>query len=257
MQSPHLTRQQILDVAIATLQPLDYVYAMWEAGAAAFNRLDQWSDIDLMIETDDEHTAAAQAAFEDAIQKLSPIDLKYDEPQPTWHGHAQSFYRLRDASPFLMLDVVFLKHNNPNKFLEYEIHGQPAVHFDKRGIVQPAPFDRDAHLAKLRARLPDLRTKFELYQTLTEKEIHRGNHLEALAFYYAFTLRPLVEVLRIRYVPERYNFHTRYVYYELPTDVVHDLEVLYFIGNPQEISSRRQQAEAWFYHTLDYLKGTL
>jgi hypothetical protein len=252
-----LTRQQILSAVIAALQPLDYVYAMWEAGAAAFNRLDQWSDLDLMIDVQDEHTADAQAAFEAVIQQLSPIDLKYEEPQPTWHGHAQAFYRLQDASPFLMLDVVFLKHTNPNKFLEYEIHGQPLVYFDKSSVVQPAPFDPESHLEKLRKRLPELRTKFELYQILTEKEIQRGNHLEAFVFYMAFTLRPLVEVLRIRYVPQRYNFYTRYVYYELPADVVRDLEALYFIGDPQEIGSKRQQAEAWFYRTLDQLKETI
>jgi hypothetical protein len=123
--------------------------------------------------------------------------------------------------------------------------------------VQPAPYDHEAHFEKLRTRLPELRTKFELYQILTEKEIHRGNHLEAFVFYMAFTLRPLVEVLRIRYVPQRYNFYTRYVYYELPADVVRDLEALYFIADPREISSKRQQAEAWFYRTLDQLKETL
>jgi hypothetical protein len=124
MNTTSLTRQQILDAVIAALQPLDYVFAMWEAGAAAFNRLDQWSDLDLMIDADDERTVDVQAAFEAAIQELSPIQLKYEEPQPTWHGHAQAFYRLRDASPFLMLDVVFLKHSHPDKFLEYEIHGE-------------------------------------------------------------------------------------------------------------------------------------
>lgn len=257
MKATNLTRQEILSAVIAAMQPLDYVYALWEAGAAAFKRVDQWSDIDLMIEVDDERTGDAQAVFEETIQKLSPIELKYEEPQPTWHGHAQAFYRLRDASPFLMLDVVFLKHSNPDKFLEYEIHGEPLVHFDKQGVVQPAPFDREAHLENLRGRLGALRTKFDLYQTLTEKEIQRGNHLEALVFYYAFTLRPLVEALRMQYSPERYNFYTRYLYYELPQEIVRDLEGLYFIGDPGQIGAKRRQAESWFYRLISELEQTL
>jgi hypothetical protein len=48
----------------------------------------------------------------------------------------------------------------------------------------------------------------------------------------------------------------RYLYYELPADVVRDLEALFFIGSPQQIGARRQQAEAWFYRTLDKLKET-
>jgi hypothetical protein len=156
--------------------------------------------------------------------------------------------------PLPMLDVVFQAQQS-NKFLEYETTVS-RWHFDKCGIVNRLLRSK-VHLAKLRDRLPDLRTKFELYQTLTEKEIQRGNHLEALAFYYAFTLRPLVEILRIQYAPLHYNFYTRYLYYELPVDVVRDLEALYFISSPQEIGARRQQAEAWFYRTLDRLKETL
>jgi hypothetical protein len=48
---------------------------------------------------------------------------------------------------------------------------------------------------------------------LVKKEIYRGNPLEALSNYHACTLTPLVEVLRMRYKPARYNFHTRYAYY--------------------------------------------
>ena len=36
-----------------------------------------------------------------------------------------------------------------------------------------------------------------------------------------------VELLRIVHCPQRYNFHTRYVYYELPADIVRRLEALY------------------------------
>jgi hypothetical protein len=67
---------------------------------------------------------------------------------------------------------------------------KPVVHFDKLGVVQPAPFDPGSHLDKLRDRLSVLRTKFELYQTLTEKEIQRGNHMEAFAYYYGLHPAP-------------------------------------------------------------------
>ena len=44
-----LTRDSIIRTLTAELQPLPSVHAFWEAGAAAFNRIDEWSDIDLYI----------------------------------------------------------------------------------------------------------------------------------------------------------------------------------------------------------------
>ena len=61
------------------LQPLPYVHAFWEAGATAFNRIDEWSDIDLYIVVDD--AAAVSETFlivEKTLTALSPIRLRHE-----------------------------------------------------------------------------------------------------------------------------------------------------------------------------------
>src|SRR5262245_27231952 len=128
---PTLTREQILTVLQKALEPLPYAHAMWQGGAAAFNRVDEWSDIDLQIDVDDDCVVEAYAVVDATLAEHAPVVLKYELPQPTWHGHYQAFYRFRDASEFLLLDCVVMKHSNPNKFLEPEIHGEAAVLFDK------------------------------------------------------------------------------------------------------------------------------
>jgi hypothetical protein len=85
------------------------------------------------------------------------------------------------------------------------------------------------------------------------KEIYRQNRIEALSFYHGFTLRPLVEVLRIKYCPIRYDFHTRYVYYDLPSEVVRKLETLYFIANLDELREKHEDAGRWFHETREQL----
>lgn len=85
-----------------------------------------------------------------------------------------------------------------------------------------------------------------LFQTLTLKELHRGNHIEAVAFYHTFTLRPLVEILRILHCPARYDFHTRYVYYDLPGEVVQRLEPLFYPASADDLRAKRERAEQWF-----------
>ncbi len=251
MDTPALTRERILEAFAGALEPLDYTHAMWEGGAAALDRIDQWSDIDLMIDVDDECVDQVLEVIQSTVLALSPIDLKFELPRPTWHGHAQVFYRLQEASEYLLLDIVVMKHSNLNKFLERELHGDALVHFDKSGVVQPPPFDHQAHTARLKERLATMLVTFDLFQMLTKKELNRGNAVEALVFYQSYTLRPLVEALRIHYKPEQYNFHTRYIYHDFPRDVVRRLEALYFVSDADDLERKRQLAEDWFHQILD------
>ncbi len=246
-----VARETILTALRAALEPLDYTYAMWEGGAAAFGRVDEWSDIDVQIDVDDDRVEDAFAVIEETLQTLSPIELKYRVPEPTWHGHSQAFYRLRDASPFLLVDTAIMKHSSADKFLAREIHGQAVFHFDKSNLSSPQAFDWGGLKTRLRDRLAALRVTFEMFQILTLKELHRGNLLEALAFYHGYTLRPLVELLRIHYGPARHGFHTHYVYYDLPREVAQRLERLFLVTNGEEIRRKRGAAEAWFYEVLD------
>ncbi|MDH4222738.1 MAG: nucleotidyltransferase domain-containing protein [candidate division Zixibacteria bacterium] len=251
MKKYKVTRDRIIEVMVTHLQPLSNVYALWEAGAASFKRVDQWSDLDLYVVVEDDSIEDVLKVIEQTILLISEFDLKFRLPEPTWHGHSQVFYRLKDTSPFLFLDIAVMKKSSEDKFLQYQIHSKPIVHFDKIGIVkndrvQPAPF-----LEKLEKRLQILRTTFELFQVLTLKELNRGNDIVAFGYYLNYTYRPLVEVLRIKYSPYHYNFHNSYIYYDLPADVVKRLHKLNFIADPRMLSKCRAEAEVWFLEEIN------
>jgi hypothetical protein len=254
MQNSSLKREQVIRALREKLEPLDFILAMWEGGAAAFNRIDDYSDIDIQVAADDDRVAEVFPKVESVLLSLSPIELRYEIPQPTWHGHAQVFYRLSRTDKFLLIDFVVIKRSSPLKFLEPEIHGNAVVHFDKANLVHADPLDRSALVSKLRARVSALRVTFDLFQVLTLKELKRHNDIEAFSFYQSFTLRPLIEALRIRYSPTRYNFHTRYVHYDLPPDVVRQLQALFFVRDAADLGVKREQAERWFYGTLDDIR---
>jgi hypothetical protein len=244
-----LAREIILKALQDALEPLDYVHAMWQGGAASFNRVDEWSDIDLQVVADDDRVADVVAVSEKVFQELSPIELRYELPQPTWHGHWQAFYRLKEAGPFLMLDFVVMQQSNQNRFLQPEIHGKPVVHFDKANIVQPPAFDATTFAQQIQTRLETMRVLFDLFQVLTLKELNRHNWIEAIAFYQNYTLRPLVEALRIRHDSARYNFSTRYVHYNLPAEAVKRLEPLFFVANADDLHAKFAEAQQWFWET--------
>jgi hypothetical protein len=245
-------REDVLSALVATLEPLEQVHAMWEGGAAGFDRVDQWSDLDLQMVVADDKVEETFERIEDTLLSLSKIELKYCLPEPTWHGHSQCFYRLKDASPFLMIDLAVMKETSEaDRFMESRIHGFHQVIFDKTGAVQDKPVNVDEHIKKIQGRLDTLKTMFDLFWILAPKEINRGNSIEAISFYMGYTLRPLVEVLRIKYCPLRFFYYTRYVHYDLPPEVVARLETLYFPKDLNTLGAYRQEAEAWFWEVYD------
>lgn len=243
-----LSREDILSALEKTLKPINEVYALWEAGAAAFNRLDQWSDIDLMVDVHDDFVPQTWEIIERTLLDLSPIELKFELPQPAWHGHSQVFYRLQNASPYLFVDALVIQHSNPNKFLEVEQHGNPRVLFDKLEVTKPPAFDLQDLCTKLQNRIQQMKVTFDFFQLETTKELNRGNTIEAISFYYASTIRPLVELLRIRHmsVPARHKFYTRYIQYDLPKDVVEKLGRLFYVSDADDLVIKHRQAGEWF-----------
>ncbi len=251
MRRDNITRKDIIKAFIVALKPLSNVYALWEAGAAAFNRVDEWSDIDLYVVVEDDHIEETFLSMERALLPLSEFDLTFRLPEPTWHGHSQVFWRLKNASHFLFLDIVVMKRSSKDKFLQFKIHGRPVIHFDKIGIVRDAPIDPEFFFKKIEARLESLKTTFPLFQVLTLKELNRGNDVEALSYYISYTYRPLLEVLRIKYCPYHYNFFTTYVYYELPPGVVNRLKKLYFVANVEMLRKCQTEAEVLFWEVVE------
>jgi len=245
MESNH-TREQVVSVISAALASAPFVRAAWLGGSSAFGRVDEWSDIDLNVIVEDDSVAATFELVEDALARIGGIDLVHEVPQPAWHGHAQKFYRLREASPFLLVDFVVQRRSAGNRFLEREVHGEPEILFDRDGLSAAGEVDADQLERRLRERRGSLPVLFDLFQVFVQKELNRGNDIEALTFYHAFTLRPLVEAARIRYTPWRASFHTRHIHYDLPDEIVARLRPLFFVVDAGDLQKKMADAKALF-----------
>ncbi len=243
-------RHQIIEAVEVVIKPLESVRAFWQGGAVAFDRADEWSDIDLMVLTADEEDEAVLKVIEQSLEKLSPIQSIYVLPPPTWHGHLQSMYRLENASPFLVIDLVVMKESSPNRFIERQIHGEAFVHFDKGDYLKDDQIDFAAHMLKLRDRKKDIEKDFAFFQELTSKELLRQNWLDAIPYYQRFTLAPILELLRMQYSPGRFNFNLRYIYVDLPEEWVVKIEPLFFLQPGKDFEGKFQQARKLYKDVL-------
>jgi predicted nucleotidyltransferase len=246
-----LTRDSIIRALTAELRPLPSVHAFWEAGAAAFNRIDEWSDIDLYIVVDD--AAAVAETFlvvEKALIALSPIRLKHEVSWAPTSGIYQKFYHLAGTSEFLLVDLAVMTLSAPDKFLAREIHGDAVFLFNKGDTVRVPPLDADAFVRGLLERRRRLVERMDLFGPFVPKEIHRRNWLEALDFYRGLVIQSLVEALRMQHGPLHYDFRMRYFYRELPSDVLRRLERLAVVKDPDDLAAKYEEALAWFHEVM-------
>lgn len=245
-----LDRAALREAIGHALAPLDWVLAACEAGSAAFGRADAHSDLDLLVHVEDGRIDALIDFMDALVGARWGVNLRYRVPEPAWHGMGQVFYQLRDAPPSLLLDLCVSSPSRPNRLTERERHGEPGVIFDRTGQVAATALDPVAWDERVRGRVEALRVLFPMFQTLTERAVARGQPLDALGAWHAHTLRPLVELLRIRYAPARHDFGMRYLQVDLPTEVHDRLAALAYVAGPDEIGARLPEAAAWFQELL-------
>lgn len=247
-------RERIVGRLLQEMEQMDQVLAFWEAGSRATGRADDMSDLDLQVLVTDGTVDETVQRLEAVLAELGPVNLRYEVPQPSWHGAWQAFYRLEGLSPLLMVDLVILEEKNPNRFLEPEIHGTPVVYLDRKGLITQPPTDSAAFAERLRKRLPLLEAPAELFHPFVEKELARGRAVDGLSFYQGLVLSRLVEVLRIRHCPWRYNFGQRYLQFDLPPALYEQVRDLAYIASPDELPAKKERAVALFRQTLAEVK---
>lgn len=252
MSEVDIDRKTIIDKIITTLKPLNFAYAMWEGGAAAYNRVDDWSDINLNIVVNDDYVEEIFNAVDNALKSLSTIEYKYFLPQPAWHGHSQAFYQLANSSKYLIVNLLIIKHSSSNKFLETEVHGNVVVYFDKI-FITPHNIDTKGFFKKIQIRIKDIENREQLIETIVNKQLNRKNYIEAFDYYYSSLLDLLVEILRIRYSPYHYNFKALNISYDLPEDVVKSLKELIFVKDEEQLEVKYNQATNWLKSELSSL----
>jgi hypothetical protein len=250
MNGEKLTRKIIIQTLVNVLEPLNYIHAFWEGGAAAFNRIDEWSDIDVYLIVDDKKAAEAFVAVEKALKSLSPIKQKYEVSHPPQSGIFQAFYRLKDANEYLIIDLAVLTVSSPDKFLEPNVHGKVVFYFNKTDEVKPPLLDKEMLVKKCCERLKRSRARFDMFNNFVQKEINRGNHLEAIDFYYKLILGSLVEALRIKHNAVHHDFKMHYIHYELPSEITEKLKRLYFVTDEEDLQRKYHMASKWFHDVI-------
>ena len=153
------------------------------------------------------------------------------------------------------MDLCFFRASDPDHNLEVERHGQPLPLFDKGAWLQPRFVDERALALKRQRRHEELFSWFPVSQSFVRKAILRGKHAEALGAFWAYTLRPLAEILRMRYCPLRWDFGVRYLDRDLPSEPYARFRDLAYVRDIKDLERKLEQASAWGSSLLDELRA--
>lgn len=259
-----LGRAELLAAVRAALEPHQAVRTLFEGGSASFGRADAYSDIDLVADVAPGNEDMIFAALEEALGALvrralpdctEPFLARKIVPVPAWHGMHQRFYKLAGASEWLLLDIALRPADKPELFAETERHGAPQAIFDKDGTLHPMPLDTAAQAQQMAKRRAELREALVLFGNFVEKECHRGRALDALAMYHGMLLRPLVELLRMKHDPARFDYGLRYLDFDLPPDVLARLTPLAYPADMGALLGAQAAAREWIAQLLEALDG--
>ena len=66
-------RQIILEKIVSTLQPLDFVLALWQGDSAAHGYTDEWSDLDIAVVVADNCVEQTFEIVEKALTEIGKI----------------------------------------------------------------------------------------------------------------------------------------------------------------------------------------
>lgn len=232
-------REQIIDSLCNALQPLPHVLAGWESGSVAFDLLDNYSDIDLNFLLGDAATIDSfYSIVESTLKIVSPIVVSHPEPPGR-------YFKLKDGGDFLLVDVCIYRVGSYSDCLDIERHGKIQPLFDKGHWLGGAPAGVVSAAAIRAKRLEGLEAWFSLSQIFVRKTIIRGQEVEALAAFWGYTLKPLVELLRMRYCPARWDFGMRYLQRDLPGPVYDELQDIMFVKESAEIAEHLAKAVEW------------
>lgn len=204
------SRDLVIDIIKPILMNHDHILTIWEGGSKATKRLDEYSDLDLMMVTEKEDTLKIYELLEDVLDNHFGIQSVYKVKEPAWHGFSQRFYQLKKTEPYFYLDVCILYPEIKDKFTAVDRHGEAYVWKDTIDFIDPTPTSKKEVISKAKAFYENaIISEFVLYNEAT-KALLRNHYLDAYPMVNAYLMRHLVPLLNIHYRIEQVDFGLRY-----------------------------------------------
>jgi len=208
-------RQRIMNL----FRDRDWMLGIWEGGSAATGFLDDLSDLDLGFVVEDERVEETFTLFEGLLAGHYGIKSRFRLPEPSWHGHSQCYYFVEKCPPLFYVDLLVEKKSAGDRLIEPDRHGKSLIWLNRENVLNPVETPAEEMLRKNKRFFQIQADTYPISRTETEKQLIRGNEIDAMLEYQGFIQRKLAALLNLKYRPAKYDFGIRYGDREYPPEV--------------------------------------
>lgn len=232
----------------------EWMLGIWEGGSAATGFLDDLSDLDLGFVVDDDRIEEAFTLFEGLLIEHYGIKSRFRLPEPSWHGHSQCYYFVDKCPPLFYVDLLVEKKSAEDRLIEPDRHGRSRIWLNRENVLNPVATAAEEMLKRNRRFFQIQADTYPISETETEKQLLRGNEIDAMLEYQGFIQRKLAALLNLKYRPAKYDFGIRYGDREYPEKVAERVRKLMYAGSIEEIKPLFREASAWARELMEELK---
>lgn len=242
----YIDRSFIIHEIENVLKDDERVYALWLEGADGLNNVDEYSDLDFVVDVEEGYEEEIFNIVEKALGNLDNLDIDHRMK----HGHPkmrQKVYHLEKTSEYLLIDFCIQSHSRDKSegvFVKGDIVEAPKVIFDKDNVVR---FGEEQELNKedLRERVYELKGLYKQHSRVM-KYIERNNYPEAYIYYMKYVADPLTELMRIKYTPKYFYMYMIHISNHIPKEEVMELEKYYKIKDFEDIRTCVGKSQSLF-----------
>ncbi len=242
-----ITRDEIIKAVYDEFINNEKVHAYWLDGSDGREKVDEYSDIDIVLDVSDGHEEEIFKLTEARLSTLGDLDLNYQED----HGHdklKQKVYHLKNSSKYLLIDFCIQSHSRDKDEAAYSIDDSieiPKVLFDKKNVVTFKEFDKTQIRTDILDNIKEFKSRYKQVSRV-EKYIKREQYLEASMYYGKYLAAPIVELMRMKYTPKYHYLHLIHASEHLPKEEVEILNRLYKYSSLKDLSDNIKYAKEIF-----------
>jgi predicted nucleotidyltransferase len=211
-----MTKDNIINKIKPYIENHDHIIAAWEGGSRATGNEDIYSDLDLMIVTDNHQKESVFKTLVDYFDTEYGIERQYRVKEPTWHGFSQIFLKLKGTPDYFYIDMAVMTKDTEDKFISRKRHGHGNIWFDKEGILDDSPLPKEIIQEKGKTLYERATSVDFLFIIETNKYIYRQNFSEAFTSMVRFLQNSASVIFNLEHRPYQVDFGLRYAYKAYP-----------------------------------------
>ena len=229
------------------------IYTVREGGSAAIGCLDEYSDLDLGVVCADDEVENLFKQLDKYFEDNYGIENKFRTPEPSWHGHSQCYYLLKNTPYLFYVDILIEKLSAGNRFMESDRHGNSIIWFDKKDLFDPTPTSEEEVIKKCKRFYKLISDSFWILVMDVKKQIHRKNKVDAFVIYNQL-LNRMALLWNLKYRPPKSDFGLRYTFRDFPQETITWLEDMLVVKDLDEMMKKVDVINNKYIELLEELK---